>query len=407
MGSDSPLSARMHSSLRGGDTPADQVDRPQFFADVRMLELRLAIIDDRFDRLAARPDDAYRDWRRDTVTRLRSVADRAGVLEAHGLLETHQRRHVAAMLTVLRRRIAQLDARHATLPRSAWAGWPACGPAESGVRVEARSRRRRAINGEDDRVSDLFEHLVRVVDRTARSAVIVLAPHGGRAIPARYRGAFHRVDDELSVELEHMTDAATDELVASVAGVSTVVNALSRLVVDVERFDDPTEEMNAVGQGVLYTHDSHRRPLRSVPADDVAPLKRFHRAYGDAVTTLTDAALAAHGRAVLLDVHSYLREPLPYELHARQRRPELCIGFDEFHAGESLRAAVAESFAGFDRVDNEPFQGAYVPVTHYRVHARVQSIMLELRRDVMAERFAEVQMALHRLVAAVERPVGD
>jgi hypothetical protein len=113
MGSDSPLSARLDAHLRAA-APADHVDRTQFFADVRALELRLAIIDDRFDRLAARPDDAYRDWRRDTVTRLRSVADRAGVLDANGILETHQRRHVAAILTVLRRRIAQLDARHGT-----------------------------------------------------------------------------------------------------------------------------------------------------------------------------------------------------------------------------------------------------------------------------------------------------
>lgn len=113
MGSDSPLSARLDAHLRANGIPVDKVDRPQFFADVRALELRLAIIDDRFDRLAARPDDAYQDWRRDTVTRLRSVADRASLLEAHRLLETHQRRHVAAMLTVLRRRIAQLDARHA------------------------------------------------------------------------------------------------------------------------------------------------------------------------------------------------------------------------------------------------------------------------------------------------------
>lgn len=113
MGSDSPLSARMEAHLRAAGISAAHVDRPQFFADVQALELRLAIIDDRFDRLAARPDDAYQAWRRDTVSRLRSVADRAGTLEAAGVLEPHRRRHVAAVLTVLRRRLAQLDERHA------------------------------------------------------------------------------------------------------------------------------------------------------------------------------------------------------------------------------------------------------------------------------------------------------
>ncbi|WP_136709628.1 hypothetical protein [Agromyces sp. H66] len=113
MGSDSPLSARMEAHLRAAGVPDARVDRPQFFADVQALELRLAIIDDRFERLAARSDDAYRAWRRDTVTRLRSLADRAGALEAAGALDPHRRRHVAAILTLLRQRIVQLDERHA------------------------------------------------------------------------------------------------------------------------------------------------------------------------------------------------------------------------------------------------------------------------------------------------------
>lgn len=113
MGSDSPLSARMDAQLGAAGIPVDHIDRPQFFADVQALELRLAIIDDRFERLAARPDDAYQDWRRDTVIRLRSIAGRAGVLEAAGALETHRKRHVAALLTVLSHRLAQLDERHA------------------------------------------------------------------------------------------------------------------------------------------------------------------------------------------------------------------------------------------------------------------------------------------------------
>lgn len=113
MGSDSPLSARMHAALRGGGTPVDHIDRPQFLGDLQALELRLAIIDDRFERLAARPDDAYQAWRRDTVTRVRSLADRAGALDAAGALDPHRRRHVAALLTMLRRRIVELDERHA------------------------------------------------------------------------------------------------------------------------------------------------------------------------------------------------------------------------------------------------------------------------------------------------------
>lgn len=113
MGSDSPLSTRMDAQLRAAGAAVEHIDRPQFFADVQALELRLAIIDDRFERLASRPDDLYQTWRRDTVTRLRSIADRAGALEAHGVLDAHQHRRVAALLTVLRRRIHRLDEFHA------------------------------------------------------------------------------------------------------------------------------------------------------------------------------------------------------------------------------------------------------------------------------------------------------
>ncbi|MFF2371649.1 hypothetical protein [Agromyces sp. NPDC058110] len=137
MGFDSPITAGMHvplehtdrgprtthsnSGLPGG--PGARIgargmlsaaDREQFFADVQALELRLAIIDDRFERLAARPDDAFQAFRRDTLTRMRSVAERARALEVAGHLAVERRRHVAAVLTLVRRRVAQLDMQHAS-----------------------------------------------------------------------------------------------------------------------------------------------------------------------------------------------------------------------------------------------------------------------------------------------------
>lgn len=123
MGFDSPLSARAHVSFdfparsgRGGlgGSLYSAADVEQFVADLQALELRVAIIDDRFDRLAARPDDAFQAFRRDTLTRMRSVAERARALEVAGQLAVDRRRHVAAVLTLVRHRVAQLDAQHAT-----------------------------------------------------------------------------------------------------------------------------------------------------------------------------------------------------------------------------------------------------------------------------------------------------
>ena len=92
---------------------AHAIDRPRFFADINDLELRLAIIDDRFERLASRSDDAYQGWRRDTVTKARELALRARALEDAGDLAVHHRRRVAALLVTLRSRVGALDARHA------------------------------------------------------------------------------------------------------------------------------------------------------------------------------------------------------------------------------------------------------------------------------------------------------
>ena len=251
--------------------------------------------------------------------------------------------------------------------------------------------------------SALFEEYVRVTDATAHSPVILHAPHGGRVIPKRFRSAFVVSNAELDAERDALTDHFTDRLVASIIGAS-------RFVVDVERFDDETEEMRAAGMGVLYTHGSQGQRIRDLDDLETPPLKTFYSAYSDTMTALTDAAIEQHGRAVIIDVHSYPRRALPYELHADEHRPELCVGFEQAHASDELLAAVAEVFGDFEMRPNEPFHGAYVPLAHYRTDARVQAVMLEIRRDcymdesrlvVDSEAFTALREALGRLVASV------
>ncbi|WP_022888589.1 hypothetical protein [Agromyces italicus] len=114
----SPTAAELvATAARLAATPRHRADVARFIADVESLELRLAIIDDRFERFASRPDEDYRVWRRDLVGRLRSLAAKAGELEAAGALEPRHRDRVAALLLTLRHRLGAVDARRSALRR--------------------------------------------------------------------------------------------------------------------------------------------------------------------------------------------------------------------------------------------------------------------------------------------------
>ena len=257
--------------------------------------------------------------------------------------------------------------------------------------------------------ADLVECLahLEVVDNTATAPVILHAPHGGTLVPDEQRAAFTIGDAELAAEISALTDHATDAMIRPVPGASLVMNRLSRFVVDPERFPDGREEMLAVGMGAFYTHGTRRQLIRPDVSDSALPA--FHQHYSTVVEQLTTRALERHDWALILDVHSYPETALPYELHAEEHRPELCIGYEPFHAREGLLAVVRDAFVGWEVGENEPFHGAYVPLAYYGTDRRVQSVMLEIRRDTYltadgspdAARVADLTGRIARVVGAV------
>ena len=123
--------------------------------------------------------------------------------------------------------------------------------------------------------------------------------------------------------------------------------------------------------------------LRDISADAAEQLIRaYFRPYADGVRDLVAERLDACGTAVVVDIHSYPSRALPYELHADRRRPPLCIGADDFHTPQTLVDIAHRAWRPIGpAIVNEPFAGAYVPLTHYRRDPRVTAIMLEIRRD--------------------------
>ncbi|MEV0093861.1 N-formylglutamate amidohydrolase [Streptomyces sp. NPDC050738] len=220
------------------------------------------------------------------------------------------------------------------------------------------------------------------------SPVILHVPHSARTVPADVRRSIVLDDAALGLELDHITDAHTAEIAAAAATMAPLtpwqfVNRLSRLVVDPERFPDEREEMRSVGMGAVYTHTTHRERLRAPDSDELLLIEAYFHPYAAAMTQAVDDRLAATGRAVVIDVHSYPTEPLPYELHGEGLRPPVCLGTDTVHTPARLLTRAQEVFAplGTTAVDT-PFAGTYVPLKHYGKDRRVSALMIEIRRDL-------------------------
>lgn len=231
-----------------------------------------------------------------------------------------------------------------------------------------------------------------IVPGAAGSPLVLHVPHSGTAIPADARSSIVLDDAALQEELAHMTDAHTATLAMEAARLSGAapwlfINRLSRLVIDPERLPDEEEEMAAIGMAAVYTATSHRTALRAAdPARDAALRVKYADPYATAFTELVEQRLAATGQAVIIDEHSYPSRPLPYELHQGDARPAVCVGTDEVHTSEALLDVVLGALEGIGSIAlNQPFRGTYVPLRHYGRERRVQSVMVEIRRDTYME----------------------
>ncbi|GAB7106082.1 N-formylglutamate amidohydrolase [Streptomyces phaeofaciens JCM 4814] len=221
----------------------------------------------------------------------------------------------------------------------------------------------------------------------AGSPVILHVPHSAREIPDAVRSGIVLEDAALERELDHITDSHTARIAGEAARLAGAapwrfVNRLSRLVVDPERFPDEREEMRAVGMGAVYTRTTHREVLRPDDFDPEPLVERYFRPYARAMTDAVADRLAAVGRAVVVDVHSYPAAPLPYELHGAGPRPPVCLGTDSFHTPPELLTAARTAFEGIGETGlDSPFAGAYVPLEYYGSDLRVSALMVEIRRD--------------------------
>ena len=228
--------------------------------------------------------------------------------------------------------------------------------------------------------------------------VVLHIPHNSTLIPANVRDQFTLSDAELNDEIKKMTDHHTQDLFGQGVNSSQIVAApVSRLVVDVERFeDDALEPISGVGMGVVYTrtHDAKtlRRPISQEERDEL--LNEWYRPHHLQLSNAVENAIKCHGRCLIIDCHSFPKEALPYENSPDAVRPDICIGTDEYHTPNQLADWLVKSIrrSGRSVSLNSPFSGSLVPQGYYHLEKRVESVMIEVRRDIYMDEDTQIRI---------------
>jgi len=218
--------------------------------------------------------------------------------------------------------------------------------------------------------------------------LVLHIPHNSKVIPPDIRRQILLSDRELEGELLAAADAHTDELFPVTPCEATRVCAqVSRLVCDVERFaSDADEPMSKQGRGVIYERASDGRPLRHPPHREAREhlLEAYYRPHHAALERAVADTLKAAGRCIIIDCHSYPSKAQALELVRGSQRPDICLGTDPFHTPAGLVDRLARSVrsTGLSAAFNEPYSGSIVPLSCYRKDLRVETIMIEVRRDL-------------------------
>jgi N-formylglutamate amidohydrolase len=224
--------------------------------------------------------------------------------------------------------------------------------------------------------------------------LILNIPHSSTKL--LFKKAFIKnIADDL---LQH-TDLHTDKLY-DYKDAKKVVAKYSRFVVDTERFwDDELEIMAKVGMGALYINGLNGDKIRNLSLLNEIELKKIKNIYDrhhKLLEKYVEQELNKNGKAIIIDCHSFSSNVLAMEkdlIKENIKKPEIDIGFDEFHINLKLLDLIKNYFKDFDLKFNYPYSGSIVPTKYYNKNKNVISFMIETRRDLyMDEKTGELKL---------------
>ena len=213
--------------------------------------------------------------------------------------------------------------------------------------------------------------------------IVAHIPHAGTEIPDALRDQFLPHPGDLWRELAMVTDWYTDEIFG-LPGIAKNQTPISRVVLDLERFiDDRLEPCAAVGQGVIYSHDTLGRQLRRALLDEErqALLDNYYYPWRLKLEMDIDQQLARWGHCLLLDCHSFPAEPPENHEPYPTSPPDICLGIHDINTPQWLVDSSRRLFLnkGYSVAINFPYAGCLLP-ERFEGDGRVPAIMLEVNR---------------------------
>lgn len=218
-------------------------------------------------------------------------------------------------------------------------------------------------------------------------SIVFHLPHSSLLIPDSNRGDFLVDDETLDIVNKTLTDLYTDDFFKPLTYKKLIIKAeFSRLLVDVERFiDDKKEIMSKVGMGITYTKDHNGALLRKIDNDGRQNLiEDYYLPHHKRLEKAVENSLGNYGECLILDLHSFASKPLTCDNNQDELRPDVCLGYDDFHAPLSIIQEIRHHLedAGLTVACNMPFAGSIVPMKFYKKDSRVRSLMIEVNKRI-------------------------
>ena len=202
-------------------------------------------------------------------------------------------------------------------------------------------------------------------------------PHSSNYIPQEYLSEYCISKENLDKFSRILCDHRTDEMIDK--NDEYLIFPYSRLFCDVERFDSDLEVMNKIGMGILYNVNHNLDIIREYPSNEIL---KYYYEHHKKLNDLVGNILNEHNEILFIDLHSYAKDPLPYELNKNSKRPQICIGVNDIFDNSILsRVEFLLNKFEFEYHINEPFSGCLLP-SNYIDDDRVKGIMIEIRKDV-------------------------